>query len=92
MLADLAVQGPLAIRIRSYLLQCENRERRTTYSYLMSELSPALQAEFCESVSATLLNSVPYFLKRTVAFRLAVFKKLQCEVYAPREYVTWGKT
>ena len=61
--------------------------RRTSYSYLMSELSPALQAEFCEDVSASRLNSVPFFFKRTVAFRLAVFKKLQCEVYAPREYV-----
>jgi len=88
MLADLAVHDQLAIRIRSYLLQCENRERRTSYSYLMSELSPALQAEFCEDVSASRLNSVPFFFKRTVAFRLAVFKKLQCEVYAPREYLT----
>ena len=46
--------------------------------------TPPTANKFCEDVSDTRLNSVPFFLRRTVAFRLAVFKQLRCEVYAPR--------
>ena len=52
-------------------------------TYKLSPSYAFLQAEFCEAVSALRLNTVPFFEKRSVAFRLNIFKNLDCAVYVP---------
>ena len=50
--------------------------RSSRYVQTLSRLG--VQAEFCEDVSSMRLNSVPFLFRRTVAFRLAVFKVCYC--------------
>ena len=53
MLSDLAIDHPLAIRVRAFLLQCEERERRSNYSTLFEDLSEQLQADLVEEIRRT---------------------------------------
>ena len=85
MLADLAVEHGLGTRVRAFLLQCEERQRRSGYAALFETLSEQIQADLVEHVYARSLSSVTYFRARSVEFRLDVFKALGVAVYAPSE-------
>ena len=74
MLADLAVEHGLGTRVRAFLLQCEERQRRSGYAALFETLSEQIQADLVEHVYARSLSSVTYFRARSVEFRLDVFK------------------
>ena len=85
MLSDLAIDHPLAIRVRAFLLQCEERERRSNYSTLFEDLSEQLQADLVEEIFASSLDKIAYFKSRSPEFRLAVFKAMRIAVFAPGE-------
>ena len=57
MLKDLAINRDLSVRVRAYLLQCEERERRANYPTMLGELSEQLQARCCLYFHSTLVCS-----------------------------------
>ena len=69
-----AVEHGLGTRVRAFLLQCEERQRRSGYAALFETLSEQIQADLVEHVYARSLSSVTYFRARSVEFRLDVFK------------------
>lgn len=85
MLSDQRISKDLAASIRGYLLKTVNKQKRKSYRYLLSELSPTLQSLLCEEISAHYLNGVPYLRQRSLEFRLSVAKRMECAVFAPGE-------
>merc|ERR1719198_2382062 len=85
MLADMAIERNLATRVRGFLLQCEERERRQNYATLFEDLSEQLQADLVEAIFASLLDQIRYFKNGSLDFRLACFKAMKLAVYAPGE-------
>ena len=87
MLVDLAITRPLASSVRSFLFQTEEMERRIGYSALIDTLSPELQGQLSEEISAKRMSAVKYFAFRSPKFRLYVFKRLARALYCPQELV-----
>lgn len=87
MLSDQRISEDLAASIRGYLLKTVNKQKRKSYRYLLSELSPTLQSLLCEEISAHYLNAVPYLRQRSLEFRLSVAKRMECAVFAPGEHL-----
>jgi len=87
MLVDLAITRPLASSVRSFLFQTEEMERRIGYSALIDTLSPELQGQLSEEISAKRMAAVKYFSHRSAKFRLYIFKRLDRRLYCPQELV-----
>mmetsp|Transcript_24048 Transcript_24048/g.74145 ORF Transcript_24048/g.74145 Transcript_24048/m.74145 type:complete len:418 (+) Transcript_24048:247-1500(+) len=87
MLVDMTIARPTAARVRSYLFQTEDTERRDGYSQLVETLSPELQGLMCDEISAKTLGKISYFSSRSNKFRFAVYKNLTRQLYVPQELV-----
>jgi hypothetical protein len=87
MLVDMSIERTTAARVRSFLFQSEQMERRDVYSELIEFLSPELQGLMCNEISSTTLGRVAYFVHRTNRFRFAVYKALTRRLHVPQELI-----
>ena len=87
MLVDMSIERTTAARVRSFLFQSEQMERRDAYSELVEFLSPELQGLMCDEISSRTLGRVAYFVHRTNRFRFAVYKALTRRLYVPQELI-----
>ena len=87
MLVDMSIERTTAARVRSFLFQSEQMERRDGYSELVEFLSPELQGVMCEEMCERTLGRVAYFVHRTDRFRFSVYKALTRRLYVPQELI-----
>ncbi|CAH0373813.1 unnamed protein product [Pelagomonas calceolata] len=87
MLVDMSIDRSTAARVRSFMFQSEEMERRDAYSELVEFLSPELQGLMCDEISARTLGKVNYFVSRTNRFRFAIYKALTRRLYVPQELI-----
>lgn len=87
MLVDSAISTALAGQVRSYLFQTEDMTRRMSFPRLLDFLSPYLQQNLCDELSARHFAAVQYFRHRSNRFRLAVFKSMLARMFCPQEHV-----
>ena len=87
MLVDMSIDRSTAARVRSFMFQSEEMERRDAYSELVEFLSPELQGLMCDEISARTLGKVLYFRSRTNRFRFAIYKALTRRLYVPQELI-----
>ena len=75
----------LASKIRSYLFQTEEVDRHVAYAGLMTYLSPMLQQELAKELLEANVSKVHYLRRRSLPFKMAIFRKLETKLFCPDE-------